>query len=207
MKKLIFFLFMLILSASSQAYSNPQWGKGATWLTLDIYHQSRALPVIDKFARFPFNPGFQASYHRIWLGKGSLTSGTSIQAGYSQFDRLFWSALLGGGIEATLKTHSGFYSNFAICLDYERLFTGSNNFVLENGSYKQKTDIGRGFLRITPVDISIGYSPKALRELGLVPAVRFAWALDLPIYEGEQPQAWSYTQLGLSINLMIGGQK
>jgi hypothetical protein len=207
MKKAIFFLVMLILSASGQAHSDPKWGKGATWLTLDIYHLSRALPVGDKFVRFPFNPGFQATYHRTWLGKGSLIGGTTIQAGYSQFDRLFWSMHLGGGIEATWKTQSGFFSNYAIRLDYERLFTGSNNFVLDNGSYKQKTDTGRGYLRITPVDISIGYSLKALRELGLVPAVRFAWALDLPLYGREEPQAWSYTQLGLSINWMIGGQK
>jgi hypothetical protein len=87
------------LSASSQAYSDPEWEKDNTWLTLDIYHLSRALPVGDKFVRFPFNPGFQATYHRIWLGEGALTGGTTLQAGYSQFDRLFWAMHLGGGME------------------------------------------------------------------------------------------------------------
>lgn len=207
MKKILFFIFMLIMSAPNLAGSFPKLVGDKTWLTFDVYHQSRALPVGDKFVRFPLNPGFQTTYHRIWLGKEALTGGTTLQAGYSQFDRLFWSMHLGGGIEATWKTQSGFYSYYAIRLDYERLFTGNNNFVLDNGRYEQKTDTGRGYLRMTPVDISIGYSPKALRGLGIIPAVRFAWTLDLPLYGGDEPQPWSYTQLGLSINWMIGGQK
>lgn len=207
MKKSLFFLIMLILVISSQTASSPKLPNDQSWLTLDIYHQSRALPMGDQLLRFPFNPGFQAAYHRIWLGEKMLTGGTTLQAGYSGFDRLFWSLNLGAGIEGTWRTRSGFFSNYAIRFDYNRLFTGSNHFVLENGSYKQATDAGRGYLRMTPVDISIGYAPKFIRESGLIPAIRFAWALDVPLYGGEEPPIWSYTQLGFSINWFIGGSK
>ncbi len=207
MKKVIFILMMFIVCLSGQAYSNSQYAADNSWLTLDIFHQSRALPLGDAFVRFPFNPGFQAGYHRVWLGKGSLTGGTVIQGGYSEFDRLFWAMNLGGGIEATWRTRNGFYSNYAIRLEYERLFTGNNHFVLEKGRYQQKTDNGRGYLRIAPLDLSFGYAPEVLRKMGIIPAIRFAWALDLPLYNGDEPPAWSYTQLGFSINWMIGGQR
>lgn len=169
-----------------------------------MFHQSRALPVGDAFVRFPFNPGFQGAHHRVWFGKDELCGGTTLQAGYSQFDRLFWAVNLGGGIEGIWRTGSGFYTNLGFRLEYERLFTGSNNFVLENDSYKQKTDAGRGYLRLTPIDLAVGYSPQFLREAGIIPALRFAWALDLPLFGGESPTPWSYTQLGLSINWKIG---
>lgn len=200
-----FILLLLLASFTSEVGAFLKSGGEKSWLTLDLFHQSRALPLGNAFVRSPFDPGLQLSHHRSRWGSRAITGGTVIQAGYSQFDRLFWAVNLGGGIEATWKNHSGFFSNYAVRLDYERLFTGSNHFVLENGRYTQKTDYGRSYLRITPMDLSIGYSPKALRELGVIPAVRFAWALDVPLYSGDKPSIWSYTQLGLSINWMIGG--
>jgi len=84
-------------------------------------------------------------------------------------------------------------------LDYARAFTGSNNFVLEDGRYTQQTDAGRSFLRITPVDLALGFSPEALQRLGIVPALRFAWLVDSPLYESDDASPWSYTTLGLSV--------
>lgn len=195
MRKLIILLLILVIGASSQAGPFPKLIGEKSWLALDIYHQSRALPLGDRFIRFPFNPGLQATYRRVWLGKGELTGGsTTIQGGYSQFDLLFWTMHLGGGLGATWKSQSGIFSNYAIRLDYERLFTGSNNFELEKTSYKQSTDTGRGYLCVIPIDFSIGYSPRVARELGIIPALRFAWAVDLPLYKGKETLAWSYTK-------------
>ena len=95
MRKFLIFIFMLMISVANQAGSFPKLVGEKSWLTLDMYHQSRALPIGDRFVRFPFNPGLQATYHRIMLGKEALTGGTTLQAGYSQFDRLFWSIHLG----------------------------------------------------------------------------------------------------------------
>lgn len=202
-----FIIMLLLVSLIAQASAFPGLSGKTRWLTLDVFHQSRALPLGDALVRGAYNPGFQLSYHCTRWGTKNLTGGTIIQAGYTQFDRLFWAGHLGGGIEASWKHRLGFSSSYAIRLDYQRLFTGSNHFVLEDGRYTRTTDNGRGYLRVTPLDISVGYSPKALRELGFVPAVRFAWALDVPLYDGNKPAVWSYTHLGISIRYYLGGQK
>lgn len=176
-----------------------------SWWTLDIFHQSRALPLGDRLVRTPFNAGYQVSYHYSLLGSGSLRGAGTLQAGYTRFDQLFWAVNIGGGIESVWNSKTGFYAAYALRLDYERIFTGNNNFELENGRYKQKTDTGRSYLRITPLDLSLGYASSVLREAGLMPALRFAWLFDVPLYGGDDPNPWSYTQIGLSINWMIGG--
>jgi hypothetical protein len=54
-------------------------------------------------------------------------------------------------------------------------------------------------LRVTLVDLALGYSPRALRRLGFTPAIRYAWMLDLPLYENDDANPWSYTAFGLSV--------
>ncbi|MEO8179519.1 MAG: hypothetical protein ABI895_11870 [Deltaproteobacteria bacterium] len=100
---------------------------------------------------------------------------------------------------------SGLYLGLGLRLDYARIFTGSNNFVWDDGRYRQVTDGGRGFLRATLVDLTLGYSPKALRDLGIVPALRYAWMAELPIYANTDANLWSYTVFGPSVLWMWGG--
>ncbi|MBD3225415.1 MAG: hypothetical protein GF313_11830 [Caldithrix sp.] len=205
MRKTIAVLLILMMWGAGNAKNFSFAPANNSWWSLDIFHQSRALPPGDRFVRAPMNPGYQLSHHHSLLGSRSLRGAGTLQAGYTRFDQLFWAVTIGTGIEGVWNSQSGFYAAFALRLDYERIFTGNNNFELENGRYKQKTDTGRSYLQITPLDLSIGYAPPILRSAGLIPALRFAWQLDVPLYGGDDPNPWSYTQLGLSINWMIGG--
>jgi hypothetical protein len=173
------------------------------WLSLDFFHLSRTLPSLGRTIETPINPGLQVSYHHAWFGK-TVTGGTLFQAAFTSFDELFWSLSAGGGFEGVWRTDSGFYAGLGLRVDYERIFTGTNNFVFDEGRYRQSTDGGRGFLRVTVADLSFGYSPKFLRRLGLVPALRYAWAVDLPLYANDGANPWSYTEFGPTVLWMWG---
>jgi hypothetical protein len=168
------------------------------WAALDLYHLSRSLPALGTIVDTPINPGVQVSYHHAWFGR-RVTGGTTLQAGVVGFDELFWSLSTGAGFEGVWRTDSGFYSALGLRVDYARLFTGSNNFEFEDGRYRQATDSGRSFLRITLADLYLGFSPALLRRVGVVPALRYAWLVDLPLYANEDANPWSYTQFGPSL--------
>jgi hypothetical protein len=189
----------LLLSAGLA--SDPAEGtmRARNWVSLDLHHQSRALPSFGRTLETPLNPGFQARYHHVWFGR-AVSAGSTANLGFSTFDRLFWSVAAGVGFEGVWRTRSGFYTRLGLHFDYARLFTGSNNFEFEDGRYRQRTDHGRGFLRVTIADLAFGYSPAALRRWGLIPALRYAWMVDLPLYENEEANPWSYTVFGLSVS-------
>jgi hypothetical protein len=168
------------------------------WVSLDAYHQSRSLPAFDTIVQSSINPGVQARLHHAWFGK-SVTGGSTANLAFVTFDRLFWSVALGTGFEGVWRTQTGFYTALGLHLDYARAFTGRNNFEFDGERYRQETDHGRGFLRVTLADLAFGYSPEALRRLGFVPALRYAWAVELPLYENEDANPWSYTAFGLSV--------
>jgi hypothetical protein len=172
--------------------------RAVDWASLDVFHLSRTLPSLSRIVESPLNPGLRGRYHRAWFGK-AVTGGSSLQAGFTSFDQLFWSLSLGAGFEGVWRTASGVYASLGLRLDYERLFTGNNHFEMENGRYRQTTDPGRGFLRLTVADLTGGYSPKLLRELGLVPALRYAWVAQLPLYANEDANPWSYTEFGVTL--------
>jgi hypothetical protein len=169
------------------------------WVELDLFHVSRTFPSFSGLLDDDVNPGIQLGYHRNVIGGGTFGGGFSFQAGYFSFDQLLFALSLGSGLEGTARTTWGLFAALGLRLDYARAFTGSNNFVHERGSYRQETDAGRGFLRISPVDLTLGYSPPALQRLGLVPALRFAWLVDAPLYESDDANSWSYTTFGLSV--------
>ena len=198
MKKFVL-IFLVLTTFGAQAAPS-------SWWSVDIYQFSRAIPAVDAMARGPLNPGVQISYHQQRWGDGPLTAGWVAQGGFAQFDKLFATAHLGTGLEAVWQAPFGVFGAMALRLDYSRLYTGTNHFVLQKNAYVQKTDPGRGYLRLTPVDFSIGISPTD-RFLGLAPALRFAWSLDVPLYAGDEPQTWSYTQLGIAIHWQTGGQR
>lgn len=154
----------------------------------------------------PINPGVQLGYHRNLFGRDALGAGASVQAAVLGFDALFWSLSVGLGIEGTYRTRGGFFSALGLRLDYAQVFTGSNHFVHEDGRYRQQTDGGRGHLRISPLDLALGYSPDFLQRWGIVPALRFAWSLELPLYANEGATTWSYTALGVSVLWMWDGR-
>ncbi len=205
MKKIVFIIIMLGMGNLAIAQTFTPVPAQNSWWTVDLFHQSRRLPLGDRFLKTPVNPGLQIRYHQTVLGSGSLKGAGLVQAGYLQFDQLFRAVNIGGGGEAVWKSESGFYASYILAFDYQRIFTGNNNFEWINGRYKQKTDRGRSYLRITPVDISIGYAPRILQKSGIIPALRYAWLFDIPLYGGDDPNPWSYTQFGLSINWIIGG--
>lgn len=168
------------------------------WLSLDVYHVSRSLPSLSRTIETPINPGLQMGYHHAWFGR-AVSGGTSAQAALFSFDQVFWSLSAGTGFEGIWRTNSGLFAGLGLRFDYARIFTGNNNFVFEDGRYRQETDPGRSFLRITLADLSLGYSPSALRRLGLVPALRYAWLVDIPLYENDGANPWSYTLFGPSL--------
>lgn len=174
------------------------------WLSLDLYHVSRTVPALSRTLGTPIDPGLQAGYHHAWLGD-AVTGGTSLQLAIANYDQLFWSISGGGGLEGVWRTEFGLYLGLGASLDYARLFTGSNNFVWDDGRYRQVTDGGRSFLRATLVELTVGYSPRALRDLGVIPALRYAWMVELPIYANSDANPWSYTVFGPSVLWMWGG--
>ena len=176
------------------------------WLSLDVYHLSRAFPALARTIETPINPGLQLGYHRTLFGR-VFRGGLSVQSALHSFDQLFWSLSAGSGFEGTFRSRSGFFAGLALRVDYARLFTGSNHFVLEDGSYRQQTDSGRGFLRVSPVDLSLGFAPEPLRRLGIVPALRYAWLLEFPMYPNDGANPWSYTAFGLSMLWMWEGAR
>jgi hypothetical protein len=186
----------LLFALASSTQLDPM--RAQQWLSLELGQVSRSMPLADPIGD-AVNPSLQLSYHRNVLGSSALGAGLTFQAGTLSYDELLFAASLGTGIEATLRLRFGLFAAFGLRLDYARAFTGSNNFELEGGSYRQQTDWGRSFLRITPVDLSIGYSPRALQRLGLIPALRVAWLLDAPLYESDGANPWSYTVLGMSV--------
>lgn len=191
-------LAMIIASPVAVNVADPSARPARDWLAFDLFHLSRTLPALSRTLESPLNPGLRASYHHAWLGS-SFTAGTSLQASVLSFDELFWSVAAGVGLEGVWRSDSGVLVSLGLRCDYGRLFTGGNNFVLEDGRYRQDTDAGRGFLRVTPVDLMLGYSPRALRALGVIPALRYAWVVDIPWYSNDDATAWSYTELGLSV--------
>jgi hypothetical protein len=191
-------LLFSLLSASPALEPGESTMRARDWASLDVYHESRALPSFRTIVETPLNAGVQARYHHAWFGK-AITGGSTANLAFASFDRLFWSLSAGTGFEGVWRTRSGFYTGLGLSLDYARLFTGSNNFEFEDGRYRQTTDHGRGFLRVTLVDLALGYSPRALQRLGLVPALRYAWMVDLPLYSNEDANPWSYTAFGLTV--------
>jgi hypothetical protein len=196
-------LFALPLASEA---SDERAMRARDWLSLDVYHVSRSLPSVTRTLETPLNPGLQAGYHHAWFGR-ALTGGTSLQASFISFDELFWSLACGAGFEGIWRTRSGLFAGLGLRVDYARLFTGSNNFVFEDDRYRQETDSGRSFLRVTLLDLSLGFSPKPLRRLGIVPALRYAWLADLPLYENHDANPWSYTAFGPSVLWMWGGSR
>jgi hypothetical protein len=168
------------------------------WLSLDAYHVSRTLPALSRTVETPLNPGLRVGHHHAWFGKAVAGSST-VQAAFVSYDELFWSLAFGGGFEAAYRPEWGLYASLGLRVDYERIFTGRNNFEFEGGRYRQETDGGRGFLRLTLADLICGYSPKPLRKLGLVPALRYAWAVAVPLYDNDDANPWSYTEFGVTL--------
>lgn len=205
MNKTLLTIIMLCIWNMADAQPFTLMPAQNSWWTFDLFHQSRTLPAAERMLERPVNPGYQVRYHHTLLGQGSLKGAGVVQAAYTSFDQLFRAVTVGGGGEAVWKSESGFYASYILAFDYERIFTGNNNFEWINGRYKQKTDRGRSCLRITPVDISVGYAPRILQKAGIIPALRYAWLFDIPLYGGDDSNPWSYTQFGLSINWIIGG--
>jgi hypothetical protein len=168
------------------------------WLSVDAFHVSRTLPSLSRTVESPVNPGLRARFHHAWFGR-TLAAASSVQTTFSSYDELFWSLALGAGFEGVFRPDFGLYASLGLRLEYERVFTGDNNFELDGERYRQRADSGRGFLRVTPVDLTCGYSPKPLQRLGLIPGLRYAWAVALPFYENEDANAWSYSEFGVTL--------
>lgn len=174
------------------------------WVAVDLFHASRTLPSLARMLELPLNPGVQVRYHDDWLQGRSTSLGGSVQAGILQFDRLFWEPSLGVGLDGVLRPGYGIFAAFGLRLDYARAFTGSNNFERDGTRYEQTTDTGRGYLRATLVEVTLGYSPSPLATMGIVPALRYAWLVELPLYPNDGASPWSYTQAGVSILWLFG---
>lgn len=189
-----------LLVASLAATSTPSFDpmRADQWLTLDIAHVSRSMPFAQPIGD-ALNPSVLVGYHRNVFGDGALGAGFSFQAGALGYDELLWSLSAGSGVEGTLRLRWGLFAMLGLRLDYARAFTGSNNFELEGGSYRQATDTGRSFLRVTPLDVAIGFSPAALQRWGVIPLVRFDWLLDLPLYDNDGANPWSYLVTGIAV--------
>lgn len=168
------------------------------WVALDVFHLSRTLPALDRVVDAPLNPGFRLSHHHAWFGR-RLSGGTTLQTSFSSFDELFWSVSVGAGFEGVWRPEWGLYAGLGLGLDYARSFTGRNDFEFEDGRYRQATDSGRGFLRVTLADLRVGYSPAPMRRFGLYPALRYAWLVELPLYSNDDANPWSYTEFGPSL--------
>lgn len=194
------FDLLVLLVASLTASAEPSFDPiGAEqWLTLDVAHVSRSMPFAQPIGD-ALNPSVLAGYHRNVIGDGALGAGFSLQAGALGYDELLWSLSAGSGIEGTLRLRWGLFAALGMRLDYARAFTGSNNFELRGGSYRQSTDTGRSFLRVTPLDLALGFSPEALQRWGVVPMLRFNWLLDVPIYDNDGANPWSYLVTGISL--------
>lgn len=167
------------------------------WLSAYVFHTSRTFPALDRVVDTPLDPGIEVGYHRVVFGGKPWSLGFSAQGAFQTYDQLFWALALGTGAEGAYRGDWGGFAALGLRLDYARLFTGTNHFVHENGRYQQETDAGRGFLRVTPVDLSLGFAPAALRRIGLVPALRYTWLLDLPLYPNDGANPWSYSTFGL----------
>lgn len=205
-RRALVLMVLAMLSALSPiaAQAEPErLGAKRQWLALDVHHSERTLPSFGLIST-PLNWGVQGRYHHDWLHSSTLSGGGSAQLALSHFDRLFWAASLGAGLDGAWRPGHGLFAGFGLRADYARLFTGSNNFEHNGERYAQTTDTGRGVLRLTLAELTLGYSPPGLRQLGLVPAIRYAWHVDLPLYPAEEAQAWSYTQLGVSVLWMFG---
>jgi hypothetical protein len=200
---MVFALSWLLLASESVASGSPY--EARQWASLDLHQIARQLPSIRAGMDAPLGPGARAGYHRAWLGTGRLSGGTFADLGVGRFDQLFWELSADGGAEVAWRGRGGLFASLRIGLGYARIFTGDNSFALEDGVYRQRSDPGRGFLRITPVDLSLGFAPEALRRVGLVPALTYAWSLDAPLYDNEDGTVWSYTRFGLSLSWMWGG--
>lgn len=174
------------------------------WLSAELGHLSRTLPAVTRAVETPLNPAVRVAYHRRLVGRGAFSGGFSLQGGFEGFDQLFWSLSSGGGLEGVYRGSSGLFSAVALRLDYARAFTGNNHFVAANGRYVQKTDPGRGFLRMTLADVTLGYSPSVLRRRGVVPAFHYGWMLETPLYANDGANPWSYTTFGVSVLWMLG---
>jgi hypothetical protein len=184
------------LAVSSTAVADPM--RAEQWLSLDVAHVSRSLPFDDPIGH-ALNPSVLAGYHRNVFGDGALGAGFSFRVGALGYDELLWSLSAGTGIEGTLRLRWGLFAALGLRLDYARAFTGSNNFEVEGGSYRQMTDTGRSFVRITPLDVAIGFSPADLQRWGVIPLLRFSWLLDAPIYDSAGANPWSYLVMGIGV--------
>jgi hypothetical protein len=193
------------MAALSGTPKHDEFLSAQHWFSLDLAHLSRSLPAFDRTIDVPLNPALQLGYHRRLLGRGALSAAFSLQAGFEQFDRLFWELFAGGGLEGVYRSRLGLFSALGFRLDLARAFTGRNHFILEGSRYAQKRDAGRGFLRVSLIDLTAGYSPELLRRWGIVPALRYAWTLEAPLYTNTGGTTWSYTTFGLSILWMWGG--
>ena len=171
------------------------------WAALDLYHLSRSLPALGTIVDTPINPGVQVSYHHAWFGR-RVTGGTTLQAGVVGFDELFWSLSTGAGFEGVWRTDSGFYSALGLRVDYARLFTGSNNFEFEDGRYRQATDSGRSFLRITLADLYLGFSRPMSRD-ALGESIRSGADLT-PFLQKVSVSAGDYFELGPGVPHSLG---
>jgi hypothetical protein len=174
------------------------------WLSAGVDHFARTLPSPGRAIETPLHPALRLAYHRRLLGERSLSGGLSVQAGFQQFDRLFWSLSSGTGVEGVYRSTGGLFSSVGLRVDYARAFTGRNHFVSSGGQFVQKTDPGRSFLRLTLADLTFGFSPSALRRQGIVPALHYAWMVEVPAYAQAGASPWSYTTLGVSVLWMWG---
>jgi hypothetical protein len=187
---------LLLATMLSQSDFDPM--RAQQWISLELGHASRSLLLADPIGD-ALNPNAQLSYHRNIFGYRALGAGVSLQTGVFSYDQLLIAPSVGTGLEGTLRLRSGLYAAIGVRFDYAHVFTGSNHFELAGRSYRQRTAAGRSFLRVTPVELSIGYSPDVLQRLGVVPALRFAWLIDLPLYANEDANPWSYTVLGVTL--------
>jgi hypothetical protein len=169
------------------------------WLSFGIGHLARTLPAADRTIDTPLHPALRVAYHRCLLGEGALSGGLSLQAGFQQFDRLFWSLSSGAGLEGAYRSSRGLFSSLGLRLEYARAFTGRNHFVLTDGQFVQRADPGRGFLRLTVADLTVGFAPSPLRRRGVVPAVHYAWMIEAPAYAQQGASLSSYTTFGVSV--------
>ena len=192
----VFWFLIATLTASTGPAFDPM--RAEQWLTLDVAHVSRSMPFAQPIGD-ALNPSVLAGYHRNVFGDGVLGAGFSFQAGALGYDELLWSLSAGSGIEGTLRLRWGLFAALGLRLDYARAFTGSNHFELERGAYRQTTDTGRSFLRVTPVDVALGFSPEALQRWGVIPLLRFNWLLDVPLYDNDGANPWSYLVTGFSV--------
>ena len=189
---------LLVAALTPSATPNFDPLRAVQWVTLDVAHVSRSLPMANPIGD-ALNPSVLAGYHRNLFGGGALGAGISFQAGVLSYEELLWSPSVGTGVEGTLRLRWGLYAALGLRLDYAHAFTGSNNFDRSTGAYRQTTDSGRGFLRITPLDLALGFSPETLQRWGVIPLLRFSWLLDTPLYDNAGANPWSYLVTGVSV--------